>query len=80
MLFGKTLLNDTYALIRVINKCGVWDAAEDAKLNALEKLRVKKYRGQKVLVFTQFADTANYNSALTSPPTFRTPGRASLVN
>lgn len=56
----QDLLNDTHALIQVINKCGVWDAAKDAKLNALERLLVKKYDDQKVLVFTQFADTANY--------------------
>ena len=56
----QDLLNDTHALIEVINKCGAWDAAKDAKLNALEKLLSKKYSGQKVLVFTQFADTANY--------------------
>jgi superfamily II DNA or RNA helicase len=56
----QDLLNDTHALIKVINKCGAWDATKDAKLNALEKLLAKKYSGQKVLVFTQFADTANY--------------------
>jgi superfamily II DNA or RNA helicase len=55
----QDLLNDTHALIRVINKCGVWDAAKDAKLNALESLLIK-YGDEKVLVFTQFADTSNY--------------------
>jgi superfamily II DNA or RNA helicase len=56
----QDLLNDSHSLIKVMNKCGAWDATKDAKLNALEKLLSKKYGDQKVLVFTQFADTANY--------------------
>ena len=56
----QDLLNDTHALLKVINKCGVWDAAKDAKLNALARLLTKKYANEKVLVFTQFADTAVY--------------------
>ena len=58
----QDLLNDTHALLKVIKKCGVWDAAKDAKLNALAKLLTKKYADEKVLVFTQFADTAKYLS------------------
>jgi hypothetical protein len=58
----QDLLNDSHTLLNVINKCGVWDAAKDAKLNALGKLLTKKYKDEKVLVFTQFADTAKYLS------------------
>jgi superfamily II DNA or RNA helicase len=58
----QDLLDDSLSVLRVINKCGVWDAAKDAKLNALVKLLTKKYRDEKVLVFTQFADTAKYLS------------------
>ena len=58
----QDLLKDTHALLSVIKKCGVWDSTRDAKLNALETLLTKKYANQKVLVFTQFADTAAYLS------------------
>jgi hypothetical protein len=56
----QDLLNDTHAVISVLNRFGVWDAAKDTKLNALEKLLTERYSGQKVIVFTQFADTAVY--------------------
>lgn len=63
-LFTKTLetdLNkDTQALIQVLQACGTWDASKDAKLDALETLLLKKYPNQKVLIFTQFADTVDY--------------------
>ncbi|HXN23400.1 MAG TPA: helicase-related protein [Candidatus Dormibacteraeota bacterium] len=54
------LRNDAHALIDVLKKCGSWDAAKDAKLDALQALLTKKYPKAKVLVFTQFADTLNY--------------------
>jgi hypothetical protein len=56
----QDLLNDVHALLSVIHQCGAWDSTKDAKLNALEKLIAKKYADQKILVFTQFADTATY--------------------
>ena len=56
----KDLLNDARALIGVLQKCGTWDPDKDAKLKALEKLLTQEYGDQKVLVFTQFADTADY--------------------
>jgi superfamily II DNA or RNA helicase len=63
-LFIKTLesdlRNDARALIAVLKKCGSWDAAKDAKLDALQALLTKKYPNTKVLVFTQFADTLHY--------------------
>jgi len=58
----QDLLNDTHALLEVIKKCGAWDASKDAKLNALQRLLATDYTNQKVLVFTQFADTAKYLS------------------
>lgn len=58
----QDLLNDTHALLNVIKKCGVWDPSKDAKLNALEELVTKNYASEKVLIFTQFADTARYLS------------------
>jgi hypothetical protein len=63
-LFIKTLetdlKNDAKALIQVLKTCGSWDPSNDAKLDALEILLTKKYPSQKVLIFTQFADTLKY--------------------
>jgi superfamily II DNA or RNA helicase len=52
--------NDAKALIQVLRTCGSWDACRDSKLEALESLLTSKYPDQKVLVFTQFADTVHY--------------------
>jgi superfamily II DNA or RNA helicase len=54
------LLSDARTLIRELKKFGTWDPAKDAKLDALHGLLTNKYPNQKVLVFTQFADTLNY--------------------
>ncbi len=63
-LFTKSLetdlTNDAHALIGVLKKCGAWDASKDSKLRSLEVLLKKKYPDQKVLIFTQFADTVDY--------------------
>jgi hypothetical protein len=44
----------------VLNNCGTWNPAADAKLDALFKLLTRKHPADKVLVFTQFADTVRY--------------------
>lgn len=54
------LLKDAQALMQVLKTCGSWDANKDAKLDALEALLKKKYPRQKVLIFSQFADTLEY--------------------
>jgi hypothetical protein len=54
------LLRDAEELIRVLQICGTWDASKDAKLSALEMLLTNQYPNEKVLVFTQFADTLQY--------------------
>jgi SNF2 family DNA or RNA helicase len=56
----EDLLRDAQELIGVLRRCGTWDASKDAKLAALERLLNKEYPNEKVLVFTQFADTLNY--------------------
>ncbi|MCI0490242.1 MAG: phospholipase D-like domain-containing protein [Blastocatellia bacterium] len=57
---AKDLRNDALALLKVLQLSGEWDAGKDAKLDALTRLLTKKHREQKVLVFSQFADTVRY--------------------
>jgi len=63
-LFSKALANDLHsdvnALLKVLEKCGDWDPAKDTKLEALHDLIDKKYINEKIIVFTQFADTVRY--------------------
>ncbi len=56
----RDLRKDARALIRFLKKCGPWDASQDTKLAALRQLLVSQYPDEKVLVFTQFADTVRY--------------------
>lgn len=56
----QKLKSDSFTLIEMINLCGAWNPVNDQKLNELEKLITEKHQGEKVLVFTQYADTANY--------------------
>ena len=56
----KALLRDSEQLIDLLARVGGWDAANDAKLGALEELLCKTHHREKVLVFTQFADTVHY--------------------
>lgn len=56
----KDLLEDAQALAGVLAKAGDWDPAQDAKLEALFQLLTQTHPQEKVLVFTQFADTAEY--------------------
>jgi hypothetical protein len=54
------LVADAGALIRILRDCGWWDPARDAKLAELTRLISEQHADEKVLVFTQFADTALY--------------------
>lgn len=54
------LLADAKALLAVLQGAGEWRPDRDAKLDELHRLLTSKHRGAKVLVFTQFADTALY--------------------
>lgn len=60
---AKALRSDAEALLGVLQSAGEWQPATDAKLNALAQLLMRQHRRQKVLVFTQFADTAHYLGA-----------------
>ncbi len=51
---------DAQALLGILKLAGPWKAAQDAKLQALHRLVQKQHKSEKLLVFTQFADTARY--------------------
>jgi len=63
-LFKRTLadhlLDDTNSLLTILAKRGAWQASEDRKFAELAKLLSVTHSKEKVLVFTQFADTARY--------------------
>lgn len=63
-LFQKRLTThlqkDARALLDVMQMSGDWNAGEDAKLNRLVELITETHAKEKVIVFTQFADTVSY--------------------
>jgi superfamily II DNA or RNA helicase len=56
----RDLLDDARNLLAVLVKCGAWDASKDSKLAALLDLLNRQHPDEKVLIFTQFADTVRY--------------------
>lgn len=56
----QDLGNDAQLLLGVLNTAGTWDRTKDDKFNALYDLITKKHKNDKVLIFTQFADTVRY--------------------
>jgi hypothetical protein len=58
--FAQMLRADAEALLDILTNAGSWNPETDAKLAALEDLLVNQHAGEKVLVFTQFADSALY--------------------
>ncbi len=44
----------------MIKLCEAWNPQTDQKLNELEKLLNNTHKDEKVVVFTQYSDTANY--------------------
>lgn len=56
----KDLLDDAKILTAILRECGDWQAAQDTKLAALMELLENIHPTEKVLVFTQFADTVRY--------------------
>ncbi|MCY4082713.1 MAG: helicase-related protein [Caldilineaceae bacterium] len=54
------LLSDASSLRTILVRFGQWDPGQDAKLAALRQILVDAHPGEKVLVFTQFADTVQY--------------------
>ena len=54
------LLRDARSLLVLLARVGKWQPELDQKLSALEQLLVKRHGGEKVLLFSQFADTVRY--------------------
>lgn len=63
-LFKKNLLNnlkkDNIELMKILNVAKDWNPNEDNQLKAFFNLCTKTHSKEKILLFTQFADTANY--------------------
>jgi superfamily II DNA or RNA helicase len=63
-LFNKKLKDDleadTAELLKILEMGKSWEQSKDRQLNALYDLLTKEHSKKKVLVFTQYADTAYY--------------------
>ena len=57
---SRELQADIERLTRVIQICGAWNVADDTKLAALHELISEDHAREKLLVFSQFADTIRY--------------------
>ncbi|MBX7215086.1 MAG: NgoFVII family restriction endonuclease [Thermoflexales bacterium] len=66
-LFRQDLANalkaDADVLLGILRRSGEWQPDDDRKLDALARLVQRKHPGQKILVFSQFADTVDYLAA-----------------
>ena len=56
----QQLRKDSDTIIKMIELCGVWDPKTDMKVHSLYDLLNKKHPKEKVIVFTQYSDTAMY--------------------
>ncbi len=56
----RELQGDADALVALLQNNGTWDPSQDAKLDALQELINETYPNQKIIVFSQFADTVRY--------------------
>ncbi|MCP5524164.1 MAG: NgoFVII family restriction endonuclease [Verrucomicrobiales bacterium] len=57
---AKHLRLDAERLFSILTLAGDWDPARDEKLNELDKLLTRTHSREKVLLFSQFADTVDY--------------------
>ena len=56
----QQLRHDCEVLLKMIALCGAWQPDADPKLNELETLLEKRHGTDKIIVFTQYSDTAHY--------------------
>ncbi|MDM8515591.1 helicase-related protein [Desulfobacterales bacterium HSG16] len=54
------LSNDNKLLLEIVNLNKKWEAEKDRKLSSLEKLCNVTHPHEKILIFTQYSDTADY--------------------
>ena len=59
-ILQKKLISDGREIIKILTIGKDWNPDQDKQLNALHKLVTETHSKEKVLVFTQFADTAYY--------------------
>ena len=57
---AKDLSDDASSLLSILTRCGEWRPEKDTKLDALHALLTKRHPEEKIIVFTQFADTLRY--------------------
>jgi len=56
----ELLISDVKQIISILEIGKNWNPAEDKQLNSLEQLCINEHKDEKILIFTQFADTAYY--------------------
>mgnify|MGYP000159079743 FL=1 len=59
----KDLAKDNASITTLLNRFGNWDSTRDSKMNALVDLLTNEHAGEKVLIFTEYSDTAEYITA-----------------
>ncbi len=57
---SQHLQQDAQRLFSILELAGQWQPDQDNKLAELHKLLTKKHPSQKILIFSQFADTVSY--------------------
>jgi hypothetical protein len=57
---SEHLTHDVERLFSILHLAGVWDPSKDEKLAVLMKLLTQKHPDEKILLFSQFADTIDY--------------------
>ncbi len=60
---AEDLVEDSLALLEILIKKGDWIPKKDEKINSLYTLLTETHKKEKVLIFTQFADTVKYLKA-----------------
>lgn len=60
---NTALAADTSMLRSLLDSYGGWSAARDSKLTALIRLLTKDHPDEKILIFTEYKDTADYIAA-----------------
>ncbi len=59
-VLAEHLRQDAGQLLAILQLSGGWDAERDLKLARLHRLISRDHGGEKILIFTQFADTVHY--------------------